>query len=157
MPKDINMKLTLYCRSKIVQGIFFTSEVFQKKEVARCSKYKNMKNGHTQISLTSRCISHHGVELQSVHPTTESSSAVCIKLRSQGYQLSQKTPRCASQCRVKLRSVLPTMESSSEVCFLPRSQALWCASHPGVKLQTAESKSKSLGVSGYFNRNPRGP
>ena len=81
---------------------------------------------------TPRCASHHRVRLCGVlHTAVESSSAVCITLRSQGYQLSQKTLLCVSRCRVKLRGVLPTAESSSAVCITPRSQT----AHRGVNIK----------------------
>ena len=96
-------------------------------------------------SQAPQCASHRGVKrpqflikLCGVHHTAESSSAVCIIPRSQA-------PWCAS-----LRGVHPTMESSSPVCIILQSQALRCASHLGVKMHTAESKSKSLRVSGCF-------
>ena len=49
----------------------------------------------------------------------------------------------------KFRSVHHTAESSSAVCIPPLSQAPPCASHCRVKMHTAESKSKSLRVSGW--------
>ena len=49
---------------------------------------------------------------------------------------------------------LPGMHHSAEsifaVCIAPQSQSPRCASHPRVKLNTAESKSKSSLVSGCF-------
>ena len=126
-----------YGQSQIVQGISFTSKVFWKIEVERCSKYKNKKNGHFRISLAPRCASHCGVKvtkfikkLCGVHPTAESDSMMRFPPRSQ-------TPRCASHRWVKLRGGLPTTESSSAVCITPRSQML-----------TTESKTKSLRDSG---------
>ena len=56
-----------YCKSQIVQEIFFTSDVFRENGVERCSKYKNTKNWHFWISLTLQCASHRGVELHGVH------------------------------------------------------------------------------------------
>ena len=52
---------------------------------------------------------------------------------------------CESHRGVKLRGVHPTAESSSAVRITPRSQT----AHRGVKLHTAELKSKSLRVSGW--------
>ena len=72
-----------YCKSQIVQGIFFTSKVFLKNEVERWSKYENMKNWHFRISLTPRCAWHRRVNFCGVLPTAESISAVWITLRSQ--------------------------------------------------------------------------
>ena len=83
------------------------------------------KQGYQLSQKTPRCASHCGVKLRSVLPTTESSSVVCITLRSQ-------TLQCASYLGVKLRGVHHTMESSSAVCITPQSL----------------TKSKSLGVSG---------
>ena len=70
-----------------------------------------------QCILTLRCASHHGVKFRGLHPTTESSSGVCIIPRSQ-------VPGCA-------------------MCIPPRSQVPGFASHRRVKLHTAESKQKS--------------
>ena len=61
-------------------------------------------------------------KLLGVHPTGESSSAVCITQRSQEMKSSPKTPRCASHRGVRLCSVHHTAESSSEVCITPPSQ-----------------------------------
>ena len=83
-----------YCKSQIVQGIFFTSEVFRKNGVERRSKYENTKNGHFRISLTLRSATHRGVWLRSSQHTAESSSAVCNTPRSQVIKLCWKTPRC---------------------------------------------------------------
>ena len=58
-----------------------------------------------------------------VHPSTESSSTVCITPQSH-------TPRCASHRGVKFCSVLPTPESSSTVCITPWSQT----AHRRVKI-----------------------
>ena len=80
-----------------------------------------------------------------MHPTVESSSAVCFLLRSQAL-------RCAAHQGVKLCSVHPTAESglltfskNSEVCIPLRYQAPRCASYRGVKLRgvlhTGESSS----------------
>ena len=96
------------------------------------------------------CASYRGVRLCGVHHTAESDSAVCIIPQSYENKASAKTLRCASHCGVGLRGVHHTAESSSAVCIIPQSQALRCASHRGVKMYTAESKSKSLGVSGCF-------
>ena len=123
---------------------FLLKTFFDKNKVERRSKYENTKNGHFRISLTPRCASHCGVELRGVHHSAESSSAVCIIPRSQGYQLPQKTPQCASyrvvklrgvQCAsyrgVELRDVHHTAELSSAVCITPRSQTAHC----GVKIE----------------------
>ena len=95
-----------YCKSQIVQGIFFATKFFRKNEVERCSKYENTKNRHFWISLTQQCASHREVrvtkflkKLRSLHPTAESDSMVCFSLGSQ-------TQRCASHHKVKLCSVL---------------------------------------------------
>ena len=85
-------------------------------------------------SQTLWCAAHRGVRLCGVHPTAESSSAVCIIPQSLGSQLSQKTLQSASHRRVKLRGVLPNAESSSALCITLRSQAPRCASYQGVKL-----------------------
>ena len=58
------------------------------------------------MHLTSRCASLRGVKLRGVHPTVESSFAVCIPLRSW-------TPRCAAHHGDKLRGVHHTAESSA--------------------------------------------
>ena len=63
-----------YCKSQIVQGIFFTTKVFWKNEVERCSKYENTKNRHFRISLTLLCASHRGVKLCGMQHTAESRS-----------------------------------------------------------------------------------
>ena len=85
------------------------------------------------MCITPRCASL-GVKLHGMHPTTESSSAVCIAQRSQVIKIFKK-----------LCSVHPTAESDSAVCITPLSQTLWCASHRGVWLRvvhlTAESSS----------------
>ena len=103
---------------------------------------------HPPFLKTPQCASHRGVRLRGVHPTAESSSMVCLPLRSHA-------PRCASHRGVKLRGVHHTKESrspnfskNSAVCITPRSQAPRCASYRRVKMHTAESKSKSLRVSG---------
>ena len=94
-----------------------------------------------------------------MHPTTESSSAVCITPWSQAR-------RCASYRRVKginfhkkLRGVHHTAESSSAVCIIPRSQAPRCASHRGVKLRgvhhTAESSDEEFSKSSAVCITPR--
>ena len=133
MPRYINMKLILLVTYWSKES-FLLQKFFWKNEVERHSKYEITNNGHFRISLTLRCASRHGVKLRSVHPTTESSSAVCFPPWSQGHQVSQKT-----------LSVQPTPESDSAECFPPRSQALRCASHRRVKLRgvlhTAESSS----------------
>ena len=56
-----------YCKSQMVQGIFFTTKVFWKNEVERCSKYENTKNRHFRISLTLLCASHRGVKRYASH------------------------------------------------------------------------------------------
>ena len=63
-------------------------------------------------SLTPQCASDRTVKLRGVHPSAESSSAVCIPLRSQA-------PRCASHCRVRKIIYI----KNSAVCILPRSHA----------------------------------
>ena len=124
-----------YCKSQIVQGIFFTSKFFEKM------KLKDVASTKTWKTDTFESVWLCGVHL-----------AVCIPPRSQGHQISQKTLGCPSHRRVKLRGVLPTAESDSKVCITPLSQAPLCASYRGVKLRgvhhTVESKSKYLRVSG---------
>ena len=66
-----------------------------------------------------------------MHPTVESSSAVCTTPGSQVIKISQKAPRCAFHCGVKLCSVHPSAESSSSVCITRRSQM----AHRGVKIE----------------------
>ena len=105
---------------------------------------KKQKKPRYLMHLTPRCASLCGVELCGMHPTTESSSGVCISSRSQA-------PRCASHCGVKLggvhhtaKSTAPnisknsavciTAESDSAVCIPPRSRAPLCAFHCGVEL-----------------------
>ena len=83
--------------SQIVEGIFFTSEVFQQNGVERCYKYENTKNGDIRTTV---------VWLRRVHPTAESSYAMCIP------PLSQAT-RCASHCGVKLRGVHHTRSQTA--------------------------------------------
>ena len=96
------------------------------------------------MCITPRCASL-GVKLHGMHPTTESSSAVCIAQRSQVIKNFLKTLRCASHCRVWLSGMHYTTESDSVVCFSPRSLTPGCASHRRVKLRgvhyTAESDS----------------
>ena len=82
-------------------------------------------------SRAPRCAADRGIKgtnflkkPRGVHPTAESSSAVCFLQRSQALW-------CASYCGVKLRGVLYTWESSSAVCCAPGSQALWCDAHRG--------------------------
>ena len=123
--------IPLGSKSQIVYGIFFTSEVFQKNGVENCNKYENTKNRHIRTSLTPRCASHCEVKLPGVHPTVESSSAVCMTPGSQVIKISQKAPRCAFHCGVKLCSVHPSAESSSSVCITRRSQM----AHRGVKIE----------------------
>ena len=103
-------------------------------------------------SWAPRCASHRGVKLSGVHPTTESSSVVCITPQSQGHQMSQKTSLCASNRRVRLHSVLPTAESDSAVCITQRSQAPLCASHHGVKLRGAHHTEESNCTPRSLNR-----
>ena len=108
------------------------------------------------MHLTPRCASLRGVELRDVHPTAESSSAVCFPPRSRAPPCEFHCESQALQCALhhgvnctkflkKLRSVHHTVESSSTVCFPPWSQTLRCSSHGRVKLRgvhpTAESSS----------------
>ena len=85
-----------YCKSYIVQGIFFTSEVFWKTESKGVESTKTQK---TDI--------FESVWLRGVHPTSELSSTVCTTppSPSQGHKMSQKTLQCASHRRVKLHTV----------------------------------------------------
>ena len=92
-----------YCKSQIVQEIFFTSEVFRKNGVERCSKYENTKHRHFRISLTPRSATHRVVRLRGVQHTEESSSAVCNTPQSQA-------PRSATHRGVKMH----TAESKSK-------------------------------------------
>ena len=143
-------------------------------QAPRCASYLGVKG--INLLKTPQCASYRRVKLRSVHHTMESSFVVCITPPSQVIksnlavrisprsqaprvpcsqviQISQKAPWCASHREVKLCGVLPTAESSSTVCIpprTPRSQAPRYASHRIVKLHTAESKSKSLLVSGCF-------
>ena len=85
-----------------------------------CRDIQIFKNSTVCIppwSQTSRCASYRRVRLRSVHPTAESSSAVCISPQSQVMNSSQKTPWCASHRRVKLHCVHHTAESDSTVCI----------------------------------------
>ena len=77
-----------------------------------------------QIFKIPRCAAYGGVKLCGVHPTAESSSAVCITPWSQVMKSSPKTPRCASHCGVRLLglTVHHTKESRSAVCITLRSQ-----------------------------------
>ena len=118
MPKDIHTKLILSVTNCPIKS-FLVQKFFKKMKSKDVASTKNTKNnGHFWKSLTPWCASHRGVRLPRVH--------------------------CASHHWVKLRGVLPTAESSSAVCITLRSQN----AHRGVKMQTAESKSKSLRVSG---------
>ena len=91
MAKETNMKLI----TKIVQGIFFTSRVFQLNVVERCNKCENTKNGVIPPwSQIPRSGSYRRVKLRGVDHTEESSSAEWIIVKSQA-------PRCASHCSVK--------------------------------------------------------
>ena len=84
---------TWYCKSQIVQGIFFTSEVFRKiesKDVA------STKTGNTDIFEL--------VWLCGVHPTAESRSTVCFLPQSQAL-------RCASHRGVKLNTTVSKSKS----------------------------------------------
>ena len=119
-----------------------------RSQTPRCASYCAVRlHGvlHTgEASYT--CASHRGAWFRGVHPTTESSSAVCITLLSQA-------PRCASYCGVKLPGVHHTSESDSGVCIIPhvklrgvhptaesssavyipsQSRAPWCESHRRV-------------------------
>ena len=102
-----------YCKSQIVQGIFFTSEVFRKNGVERRSKYENTKNGHFRISLTPRSATHRGVNCTKILKKLRGvqHTAVCNTPRSQA-------PRSATHRRVKLRGLQHTAESKCT----PRSQ-----------------------------------
>ena len=71
------------------------------------------------------------IAITKIRKTDLFESVVCILLRSQRYQLSQKTPRWAHHCGVKLHGVLPTAESSSAVCITLQSQTAHC----GVKIE----------------------
>ena len=86
--------------------------------------------------------SHLEVELHSVYPTVESSSAVCFPMPSQALQCALhrqvkctkfffKNLWCASYHEVKLPGVHPNLESSSAVWITPRSQT----AHLEVKME----------------------
>ena len=122
MPKDIHTNW--YCKSQIVQETFLLPKFFEKM------KWKDVASTKTRKTDIFR-----SVWLCSVHPTVESSSAVCITPRSQGQQISQKTLQCASHRGVRLPGVLPTGESDSAVCIIPRSQNAHC----GVKIKICTS------------------
>ena len=62
-----------------------------------------------------------GLCLTAISPSAESSSPVCITLRSH-----------EKKCFKKLRSLHHTAESDSGVCFIPRSLAPRCDAHSGV-------------------------
>ena len=75
-----------YCKSQIVQGIFFTSKFFEKMKLKDVASTKTRK---TDIFKSAR--------LHGVLPNSESDSAVCITPRSQA-------PQCASLRRVKMHT-----------------------------------------------------
>ena len=75
-----------YCKSQIVQGIFFTLKFFEKMKLKDVASTKTQK---TDIFKSAR--------LHGVLPNSESDSAVCITPRSQA-------PRCASLRRVKMHT-----------------------------------------------------
>ena len=75
---------------KLFKESFLLQKFFEKMESKDVARSKNRKNGHFQISLTSRCASYRGVKgtnylkkLRGVLPTAESSSAVYFLPRSQ--------------------------------------------------------------------------
>ena len=101
-------------------------------------------------SQTLLCASYREVKLPGVHPTHEVKLRSVMHTAESGDQKFFKTLRCASHCG-----------SDSAVCIPPRSWAPRCASYHGVKLRsvhhtagvklhTAESKLKSLWISGCF-------
>ena len=72
------------------------------------------------VWLPSVMHTYHRVRLCGVHPSVESSFAVCITLRSNVSQISQKTLMCASYRGVC--NMHHTTESNSTVWCTPQSQ-----------------------------------
>ena len=88
-----------YCKSQIVQGIFYTSKFLEKMKLKDVASKKHEKRTFLN----------------------QSDLAVCIPTQSQDHQIYQKTPQCASHRRVKLCGVLRVYHTAESKCK-PRSQ-----------------------------------